>query len=239
MLKLMQWKWIMKWWKKWLLARGYPVKLVERTSAMVLYKNRAQFLTKSQASPPKFYPPLYKCPPPPQYKLLKHIVLENYHILQSAIPAPWFIPLKHPTLRDKLVRTKLMPTDNQLSLIHATLNEHTTSHVTAGQLPHLGSQNARTKRCNHSKCVTCKHLNCSKYFTSTRTGTYTIRHNFNCTSRNLIYLITCNVTNSMLDWPLHSSTLELTTTDQIFSTTSVSTFQFPWPLDHSLEHLSV
>ena len=58
-----------------LLARGYPLKLVEKTSATVLYKNRVQLLTKSQSPPPKYYPPLYKCPPPPQYKHLKHIVL--------------------------------------------------------------------------------------------------------------------------------------------------------------------
>ena len=58
--------------KKRLLARGYPLKLVEKTSATVLYKNRTQLLTKSQAPPPKYYPPLYKCPPPPQYTLLKH-----------------------------------------------------------------------------------------------------------------------------------------------------------------------
>ena len=228
--------------KKRLLARGYPIKLVERTSAIVLYKNRAQFLTKSQASPPKFYPPLYKCPPPPQYKLLKHIVLENYHTLQNVIPAPRFIPLKHPTLRDKLVSTKLMPTDNQLSLIRATLNEHTTSHVTAGQLPHLSSQNARTKHCNHPRCVTCKHLNCSKYFTSTRTGTtYTIRHDFNCTSRNLIYLITCKkchkqyvgLTTTQLNIRINHHRSNILNRKRIYLCVH---FNFP---DHSLEHLSV
>ena len=128
-----------------LVARGYPLKLVEKTSATVLYKNRAQLLTKSQAPPPTYYPPLYKCSLPLQYKLLKHIVLENYYTLQNVLPAPRFIPLKHPTLRDKLVRTKLIPTENQLSLIHVTLSVHaTTQHVTAGQLPYLSSQNART-----------------------------------------------------------------------------------------------
>ena len=179
--------------KKRLLTRGYPIKLVEKTSATVLYKNRTQFLTKSQAPPPKYYPPLYKCLPPPQYKLLKHIILENYHMLQNVLPAPRFIPLKHASLSDKLVRTKLVPSHNQLSDSYTTLSTHATSdHVTAGQLPQLGLQNARTKRCNHPRCVTCKHLNCSKYFTSTKTGTtFTIRHNFSCISKNLIYLITC------------------------------------------------
>ena len=190
--------------RKRLLARGYPKKLIEKASATVLYKNRAQFLMKSQLPPPKYYPPLYKCPPPPQYKLLKHIVLENYHTLQNMLPAPRFIPVKHATLRNKLVRTKLIPTDSQLSDIYAACAQSTSEHVTAGKLPLLSIQNARTKRCNHPRCVTCKHLNCSRYFTSTKTGTtYTIRHNFNCTSRNLIYLITCKKMSQTVCWTHH------------------------------------
>ena len=176
-----------------LLTRGYPKKLIEKVSATVLYKNRPKFLKKCQPAPPKFYPPIYKCPPPPQFKLLKIIVLENYHELQNILPAPRFIPMKHPTLQNELVRTKIAPTDDQLIDIYTVLTSHTTSeHTTAGKLPQLNPHNTRTRRCNHPRCVTCLHLNCSKYFTSTRTRTtYTIRHNFNCTSSNLIYLITC------------------------------------------------
>ena len=51
-----------------LLARGYPKKLIEKVSAKVLYKNRAKFLRKCQPAPPRFYPPIYKCPPPPTSK---------------------------------------------------------------------------------------------------------------------------------------------------------------------------
>jgi hypothetical protein len=176
-----------------LLARGYPKKLIEKLSATVLYKNRPQFLKKSQLPPPRFYPPLFKCPPPPQFKLLKRIVLENYHELQNLLPAPRFIPMKHPTLQNELVRTKVTPTDEQLIDIHTIFMSYATSeHTTAGKLPQLNPHNTRTKRCNHPRCVTCLHLNCSKYFTSTRSRiTYTIRHNFSCTSNNLIYLITC------------------------------------------------
>ena len=64
-----------------LLTRGYPKVLVEKTAATVSYKDRAQLLQQSRPPQPKYYPPLYKCPPPPQYKLLKQIVLENYHLL--------------------------------------------------------------------------------------------------------------------------------------------------------------
>ena len=157
------------------------------------YKERAQLLQQSQPERPRSYPPLYKCPPPPQYKLLKMIVLENYHLLQDRLPAPRFIPLKSQTLSNNLVKTRLSPTDDQLLDIYTILSSHTTtSHTTAGQMPQLHLYSTRTKRCDHPRCVTCKHLNCSRYFMSTKMGiTYTIRHNFTCTSSNLIYLITC------------------------------------------------
>ena len=83
--------------KKRLLARGYPKKLVETTSATVLYKNRRQFLTNSKVPQPKYYPPLYKCPLPPQYKLLKHIVLENYRTLQNKCAAVYPTKICHTT----------------------------------------------------------------------------------------------------------------------------------------------
>ena len=229
--------------KKRLMARGYPKKLVEKISSSVLYKNRTQLLTNSQAPQPKYYPPLYKCPPPPQYKLLKHIVLENYHTLQNVLPAPRFIPLKYATLRDGLVRTKLTPTDDQLIDIYTVLSNHTTSeHTTAGQLPQLNIQNTWTKRCNHPRCVTCKHLNCSKYFTSTKSGsTFTIRHHFSCTSSNLIYLITCKkchkqyvgLTIKQLNTRINHHRTNILNHKPIYPCTH---FNFS---DHSLEDMSV
>ena len=72
-----------------LMARGYPRKFVEKTAATVSYKDKdgAQVLKQSQPSPPKCYPPLYKCPPPPQYKLLKQVIIQNFH-LQTRLSAP-------------------------------------------------------------------------------------------------------------------------------------------------------
>ena len=176
-----------------LLARDYPRRFIEKIAATVSYKDRAQLLKQAQPTPPKCYPPLYKCPPPPQYKLLKQIVLKNFHLLQTRLSAPRFIPLRYPTLGNTLVRTRLSPSDEQLVDIYTSLSNHSTScHTIAGQLPLLRTQGARTKRCNHPRCLTCRHLNCSKYVTSSKTGvTYTIRHSFSCTSSNLIYLITC------------------------------------------------
>ena len=69
--------------KKRLLARGYPKKFVEKVSATVSYQDRTEFLTHSQTPHPQYYPPLYKCPPPSQFKLLKHIILDNYHTLSK------------------------------------------------------------------------------------------------------------------------------------------------------------
>ena len=122
-----------------LVTRGYPKDLLERIAATVSYKDRAQLLHQSRPPPPqpRCYPPLYKCPPPPQYKLLKQIVLENYHPLQKVLPAPRFIPLRHTTLSNELVRTRLSPTNEQLIDIYITLSNHTaSSDTTAGQLPH-------------------------------------------------------------------------------------------------------
>ena len=150
-------------------TRGYPRNLVEKIAATVSYKDRAQLLQQSQPPQPRQYPPLYKCPPPPQYKLLKQIVIDNYHLLQNRLPAPRFIPLRYQTLSNQLVKTRLSPTNEQLIDIHIIMNNHTiSSHNTAGQLPQLHTHSVRTKRCNHSRCATCRHLNCSKHFISER-----------------------------------------------------------------------
>ena len=44
---------------------------------------------------------------------------------------------------------------------------------------------------NHANIHTV-HVNCKPNFTSTKTGlSYPLRHNFTCSSKNIIYLITC------------------------------------------------
>ena len=177
-----------------LVAREYPVKLVNKLIATVHYEARSRMLNTVKPHPPKFYPPIYKYIPPPQYKLLKHIVLSNYSCLQSTVPAPRFISIKPNTLGKELVRAKMLQTEDQMFDIHLLIaNQVISTHTTAGHLPTLITQTVRTQRCKHPRCVTCKHLNCSKFLKCTRTGvTYTLRHNFNCTSTNIIYVITCS-----------------------------------------------
>ena len=127
--------------------------------------------------------------------------------------------------------------------MYTVLSNHTFSeHTTAGQLPQLCIQNGRTKRCNHPRCVTCKHLNCSKYFTSKKTGTtFTIRHSFSCTSSNIIYLITCKkchkqyvgLTTKQLNTRINHHRTNISNHKSIYLCVH---FNFP---DHSVEDLSV
>ena len=79
-----------------LVARDYPTKLIDKVMKTVSYEARSQLLHASKPPPSRFYPPIFKCLLPPQFKLLKLIVLENYSRLQNVVPAPRFIALKTP-----------------------------------------------------------------------------------------------------------------------------------------------
>ena len=176
-----------------LLARAYPKPLIQKTKSRVLYQDRRKYMLSQSKPIPRVYPPIYKCLPPPQYHVLKAIILQDYNMLGRVLPTPKFISLSYPTLRKELIRAKLIPTDRQFVDIYlATESCNNPSQPDHGKLPKLQTQNTGIKKCNHPRCITCKHLNCNKQFTSTKTKvTYTIRHNFSCTSKNLIYLITC------------------------------------------------
>ena len=178
--------------KKRLLARNYPEQLIDKTMATVKYSSRQQLLQQKELVLHYPFPPMYICLPPPQFKLLQTIILNDYKILQPTLSKPRFITRKFPTLGNQLVRTKLQPTEDQMVDLLFYLQQHNnSSHITAGQLPQF-IRGPRTTRCNHPRCYTCQHLNCSSSFTSSRIQkNYHIRHSFNCTSRNLIYLITC------------------------------------------------
>ena len=104
------------------------------------------------------------------------------------------LQIRHRTLRQELIRTKLYPTDEQTLHMLLLQNEETSTgvHVNTGTLPMLRYRNVKTQPCGHPRCMTCHHLNCNKSFASTKTGkTYPLRHNFTCISKNVIFLITC------------------------------------------------
>ena len=120
--------------KKRLYKRGYPKPLVEKTIAIQKYHNRQKYLQQNQPRQPAPAPPLYKYLPPPRYSLLKQLILQEYATLHFM--SPRFIALRHPTLGNKLVRSHLTLTDNQLVDVTLALGaKNPTSHIdTATQI---------------------------------------------------------------------------------------------------------
>ena len=178
--------------KERLKKRNYPDKFVAKTICIVSYTDRQKHLQANKPIKPYILRPILKCLPPPQYSNLKQIILKEYGTLQ--LPSPRFCTLRHTTLRQELIRTKLYPTDEQTldMVLFQTQEVLVDAHINTGTLPMLRYRNVKTQPCRHPRCLTCHHLNCDKSFTSTKTGNvYPLRHNFTCTSKNVIYLITC------------------------------------------------
>ena len=178
--------------KQRLIHRQYPPKLIEKTTNLIKYSQRQHYLNESKSS--QLIPrrkPVFKCLPPPRFSMLKEIVLQEYHLIQKFAPRPVFIALRHKTIGQHLIRSKVYHTDEQLIDMLLTVDSQTTDH-TLLTMPALKSISIATTCCNHFRCVTCGHLNCNNYFQSTANKkVYTIQHSFKCTSRNVIYLITC------------------------------------------------
>ena len=166
---------------------------IDRVFETVNYTNRQRYLHRYQKHQPTCVPPLFKCLPPPHYKLLKQFVLQDY--AQLHFISPRFIALRHPTLQSMLVRAKLNPTDEQLIDISLTIEPPSDAHIENAKLPNLSCNQPLITACKHSHCVTCRHhLLRTTTFQSTHPRnrtTYRIRHSLTCTSRNIIYLITC------------------------------------------------
>ncbi len=224
--------------------RDYPHQLIRSTTAIVKYQDRHLHLQRSQPTHPLITPPLFKCLPPPQFKILKTVILRNYPILQQRLPNPRFIALRHRTLRQDLVRAKTTPTDDQLIDIILTLGDTPSGrHITAGSLPPLRTRSINISPCNRPRCATCTHhLNRATVFKCTRTGiTYPIRRSFSCISKNLIYLITCTkckkqyvgFTTQQLNTRINHHRTNIITKQRIYLCVH---FNFP---DHSLNNLTV
>ena len=177
-----------------LYKRNYPKALVEKTVHTVKFEKRNQFLLHNQPTQLTCFPPLFKSIPPPQYKLLKEIILKDYNKLKFT--SPRFVSLRLPSLRNILVRATVFPTDEQFLDIIYILNDTTpTDHVQSAKLPKLRYNSTVIKPCRHPKCSTCSHhlLNTTTFTDNNKSPTtYNIRHQFTCTSTNIIYLITCN-----------------------------------------------
>ena len=179
--------------KQRLLKRGYPNAFIDKMVNSITYSHRHKYLQCNQSPPPTCIPPLFKCIPPPQYKLLKQIILQDYAQLQFI--SPRFVTLRHPTLLICLVRARLNPTDNQFIDITLTLQAPSTEHVENARFPKFTHNQTLITPCKHSHCLTCRyHLLCTSTFHSTHPRnhtTYRIRHHLTCKSTNVVYLITC------------------------------------------------
>ena len=149
-----------------------------------------RYLTRRQPKLHPYSPPLYKLLPPPHFRALKEIILQDYTGLK--FQRPRFIALRHPTLYNRLVCSAIELTDNQL--IETALSLDGAAKQPAA-LPRLRRSKMGIVKCRQPRCITCKlHLNTSTSFKSIYPGNktiYYIRHSFTCESTNIVYLITC------------------------------------------------
>jgi hypothetical protein len=145
--------------KERLKKRNYPDRFITRATCIVSYTDRQRHLQRSKPTRPYILRPILKCLPPPQYSNLKQI---NYSTVQ--LPSPRFCTLRHTTLRQELIRTKLYPTDEQtLDMLLFLIQETALDvHKNTGTLPMLRYRNVKTQPCRHPRCMTCHHLNCDK-----------------------------------------------------------------------------
>ena len=178
-----------------LLKRGYPLSIINTYTNKMQYSQRPQLLQSKQQSTKPIMKPIFKCLPPPQYTQLKQIIFKDFHLIRKYMKKPLLIQLCYPTLHKLLIRAQYNPTSEQLvdAILRLSDNQQANEHISTGQLPILKNANNRIKKCNHPRCITCKHLNNNPSFTSTANKTtYKIRHSFTCSSQNVVYLITCS-----------------------------------------------
>ena len=222
--------------------RGYPDRLITKITTHIKYSNRQRYLQCSRPPRPTFTPPVYKCLPPPQFRLLKQLTLQTFK--QLHLPTPRFITLRHPTLQNILVCAKLQLLDTQFIDLAIQLDNRTpVTHTEAAKLPKHRLCTPNTTPCHHPRCSTCSiHLNCQPTFRSSRTQKiYNIRHSFTCTSKNLIYLITCTKCNKQY---VRLTTQQLNVRinhhrTNIITKKHINISRHFNQVDHSLSHLSV
>ena len=229
--------------KERLKKRNYPEAFINKALCSVKYEDRQRHLHRNMPTAPFVLRPIFKCVPPPKFNHLKQIILHDYSKLH--LPTPRFVALGHKTLRKELIRTKLDATDEQTMDMLLLLPPCTSAldiHVNAGVLPVVRYANVKTQPCRHPRCVTCTHLNCKPNFTSTKTGiSYPLRHNFTCTSTNVIYLITCTkckkqyvgLTTQQLNVRINHHRTNIFNHAQTYISNH---FNF---VDHNISHLSV
>ena len=81
--------------KERLLKRGYPINLVQKTIRTVSYQSRTHLLTLCLKNPPRIKAPIFKCVTPPNFGLLKEIVLKDYQTLRIPIQNLSLLDIQH------------------------------------------------------------------------------------------------------------------------------------------------
>ena len=229
--------------KKRLIQRNYPPEFVMKCISEIQFHHQPKYLQLAQPRRQPLSKPIFKCLPPPQFSQLKAIVLQQFHSIQHLIPSPLFVPLGHRTLRQHLVRAKVIPTDEQfIDIIMQLEGPATSTPNIPARIPACTTAQITAKPCKHPRCVTCKYLICKSHFKSSKTGIqYPIRHSFTCTSANVIYLITCTkckkqyvgLTTKALNVRINHHRTNIMQRKNIYI---CNHFNFP---DHSIDNLSV
>ncbi len=180
-----------------LIKRGYPSNFIEKYTSKIRYENRNSYIQKqiTTITSPIKHRPLLKCPLPPRYKLLQEIVLSKFETIQHLTNKPIFIYTNHNTVKRYLVNSK-HPSDTTTILnIYSSCHNEYEKEIPQAKLifPKLSHINrTQPSPCHQKRCTTCQHFNSNQHFNCTVTRRkYRIRHNFTCSSNNIIYLITC------------------------------------------------
>ena len=164
--------------KSWFQARGYPSDLIQKETNKVKFsgnrdKNKSKKKSKGVPLVITFHPLL---------KDAGNIIHKNLYLLymdQEAqrvfTPGPMITFRSARKLSSYLVRAKLYPLER-----------------TVGSC-----------KCYGNRCEVCDNVTETSTFTSTVTqNTYKINHQFNCSEKCLVYLLTCiNALNNMLGKP--------------------------------------
>ena len=106
-------------------------------------------------------------PPPTQF-----CMPTSYHPTRyTHNPKVHISPCVHPfhaTLRKELVRARFNPTDEHTADILLDARKGQTA---SARLPVLKKHKPKVIQCHHQKCLTCRHLNTTPYFKSSKTNT--------------------------------------------------------------------
>lgn len=225
--------------------RGYPSKFIFKCLHQVNFSNRAKYLQSrtNTTGRTSLRRPLFKTLFPPNYTALQQIIFRNFSEIKHLVKPPLFIYRSPPSLRQHLISSKLYPSDSQfIDIYTACYNEKpiNTPNITPPNPKNI--RQVKPTPCHHHRCETCQYFNKDVLFQSSKTKKqYRIRLPFSCTSKNIIYLITCSrckkqyvgQTTTMLKERINRHTAAIRAKKNVYI---YNHFNFP---DHNIFQLTV